>query len=59
MAEKVNLSAGDIIIVLTPEECRILKQVCMEVLGNHRWKVSRGRALVINNILDQLEGGKN
>lgn len=59
MAGKINPSTGDIIIVLTPEECRILKQVCMEVLGNHRWKVSRGRALIINNILDRLEEGKN
>lgn len=59
MAGKIDPNAGDIIIVLIPEECEVLKQICMEVLGNHRWKVSRGRALVLNNILDQLEEAKN
>lgn len=55
MAEKIKPNAGDIIIVLTPEEYKVLKQVCMEVLGNYKWKVSRGRALILNKILDQLE----
>lgn len=58
MAEEINPKAGDIIIVLTPEECKVLKNICMEVLGNYRWKVSKGRALILNNILDQLEGSK-
>lgn len=55
MTEKINPGDGNITIVLTSEERKILKNICMEVLGNYRWKVSRGKALVLNSILDKLE----
>jgi hypothetical protein len=58
MTEKLNSDVGDIIIVLTSDECEVLKIICMEVLGNYRWKTNKRRALVLNNILDQLEEAK-
>ena len=50
MAEKINPNSRNIIIVLTLKECEILKNICMEVLGNYRWKVSKKRALVLNKV---------
>ena len=44
-----------ITIILTPEECKILKNICMEVMGNFRWKMNKDRANVLNKILDKLE----
>lgn len=45
-------------IILTSQECEVLKNICMEVLGNRKWKVGRERAIVVNKILDKLEGVK-
>lgn len=45
----------EIIIILTFQECRILKLICMEFLGNYKWKVNKERALILNKILDKIE----
>lgn len=44
-----------ITIILTLEERETLKNICMEVLGNYRWKTNRKRALVLNKLLDEIE----
>lgn len=43
-------------IILTSQECKVLKNICMEFLGSHKLKVGRERALILNKILDKLEG---
>ena len=45
----------EIIIVLTFQECKILKLICMEFLGNYKRKVDGKRALILNKILDKIE----
>lgn len=56
MAEKIN--SNNIIIVLTIEECNVFKNLCMQFLGNFKFKLSRNRALMLNKILDKLEEAK-
>jgi hypothetical protein len=46
---------NDVTIVLTSKECEILKPICMEILGDYKWKINRERALVLNKILDKIE----
>jgi len=43
-------------IILTPQECEVLKNICMEFLGSYKLKVGRERASILNKILDKLEG---
>ena len=50
-----NNSKKSITIILTSKECEILKNICMEFLGNYKWKVNREKALVLNKILDKIE----
>jgi hypothetical protein len=45
----------EIVIILTLQECEVLKDICMEFLGNYKWKVNTKRALVLNKILDKIE----
>ncbi len=55
MTEKIIPSNRNVTIILTLEEHEVLKNICMEVLGNYKWKISRKRALIIGRILDKLE----
>lgn len=52
---KTNPNNREIIIILTLRECNILKNICMEFLGNYKWKVNKEKALVLNKILDKIE----
>jgi len=56
MAEKMD--SNDIVIFLTIEECNVFKNLCVEFLGNFKYKISRNRALVLNKILDKIEVAK-
>jgi len=55
MAEKINSDDKSIVVILTVEECNVFKNLCMEFLGNYKYKISRNRALVLNKILDKIE----
>lgn len=55
MAEEINPKAGDIIIVLTSEECNVFESLCTEFLGSYKLSLSRNRALVLNRILDKFK----
>ena len=39
-----------ICLVLTLQESEILRNLCMEVLGNYKWKTGRKKALMLNKI---------
>ena len=62
MAEKTSSNDKgiiNIIVALNLQERRLLKGICMEVLGNYKWKTSKKKALVLNKILDKLEEVRN
>jgi len=58
MAEKINSDDGNIIVVLTMQECNVFKSLCEEFLGSYKINLSRNRALTINRILDKIERAK-
>ena len=45
-------------IILTSQECEVIKNICMEFLGSYKLKVGRERASILNKILDKLEGAR-
>ena len=45
----------EIVVILTFREGKVLKIICMEFLGNYKFKVNKDRALVLNKILDKIE----
>lgn len=50
---KTNNNNGNIIIVLTPEEYEVFRNVCLDLLDYH--EMARGRARKIKKILEKLE----